>query len=301
MKIGQESLTAAELAATLQVDPRALGLLLNALTAVGLLQKEAGQYRNHPVVYEHLGDPENYRGSIFRHIHHCWGSWNQLADVVRTGQPDFAAEQNALGDNDEWTGDFIRGMNDVTRELAPHVVAQLDLEDVSVLMDVGGGPGTYAAAFQQAWPNLDEVRLFDLPDALNIGRQNLQEWGVADKVTFHPGNFDDGALPSGSDAIWASQVLHSQDEAGCQALIEKSFQALNPGGRLMVHEFLLNDESTAPVMATIFAVHMLVMTEGGRTYSGAEISAWMTSAGFSEIKVKKVSDDTSVVFGTKPK
>ena len=78
LEIGAQHLRAEDLAAKLDVDARALGLMLNALAAVGLLHKEDGSYRNHPVVYEHLGDLENYRGSIFRHIHHCWESWNNL-------------------------------------------------------------------------------------------------------------------------------------------------------------------------------------------------------------------------------
>jgi SAM-dependent methyltransferase len=299
LELGSQSRRADDVATSLQVDSRSLGLLMNALTAIGLLQKEDGVYRNHPIVYEHLGDLENYRGSIFRHIHHCWDSWNSLPEVVRTGRPDFAAEANALGDNDEWTRDFIQGMNDVTRDLAPHVVPQLGLEDTSVVLDVGGGPGTYAAAFQRAWPNISEVRVFDLPDALTIGQRQLEAWGLANKVSFHPGNFHDDRLPSGADALWLSQVLHSQDEVGCRELIAKSFAALNPGGKLMVHEFLLNDDMASPVMASLFAVHMLVMTEGGRTYSGLEIRGWMEAVGFVDIEVKKVSDDTSVVIGKK--
>lgn len=299
-RIGSERCSVDQLAGDLEVDRRALELLLNALTALGLLQKDNDQYRNHPVVHRFLGEPEHYRGSIFRHIHHCWEAWNHLPEVLRTGRPDFIAENNALGENDEWTRDFIQGMNDVTRELAPQVVPQLELEDVSVLMDVGGGPGTYAAAFQEAWPGLAEVRLFDLPEALEIGRRNLAKWGVDDKVEFCPGNFHNDTLPPGCDAIWLSQVLHSQDEAGCRSLLRRSFEALNPGGRLLVHEFLLDDDKTAPVTAAIFAVHMLVMTQGGRAYSGSEIGAWMDDAGFSGVEVKKVSDDTAVVSARKP-
>jgi len=298
--IGDRPRSAEELAGQLQVNARALGLLLNALTALGLLRREGELFGNHPIVHEHLGDLANYRGSIFRHLHHCWEAWNRLPEVVRTGHPDFIAEENALGDDDEWTRDFIRGMDDVTKELAPHVVPQLGLEQASVLLDVGGGPGTYAAAFQRAWPNLAEVMIFDLPDALSIGREHLQQWGLADRVSFHPGDFHSVPLPTGADAIWLSQVLHSQDDAGCQALIGKAFAALNPGGRLLIHEFLLNDDLVSPPMATIFAVHMLVMTEGGRTYSGAELGTWMRAAGFVDVEILKVSDDTAVVAARKP-
>ncbi|PLY03840.1 MAG: hypothetical protein C0623_00375 [Desulfuromonas sp.] len=300
LEIGAAEKSPGELAAALSVDRRALRLLLNALTALNMLEKGDHGYRNHPVVYEHLGNPATYRGAIFRHIHHCWDSWSRLPGVVQTGKPDFAAEANALGENDEWTRDFIEGMNDVTRDLAPQVVPQLDLERAEVLIDVGGGPGTYAAAFQQFWPELSEIRIFDLPDALALGRKRLEDLESASKVRFYPGNFEIDPIPGGADAIWLSQVLHSQNESGCQELIRKLYAALDRGGKLMVHEFLLDDDKASPVMASIFAVHMLVMTEGGRTYSGAEIGAWMKAAGFVDIAVLNVSDDTAVVSGRKP-
>jgi hypothetical protein len=84
-------------------------------------------------------------------------------------------------------------------------------------------------------------------------------------------------------------------------LIEKAWRALNPGGQLMVHEFLLDEEKTSPMNAALFAVHMLVMTEGGRSYSGSEIAGWMAEQGFENPHALKVSDDTGVVVGRKPK
>lgn len=300
LALGSGERTAEALAAELEVDRRALELLLNALAGLQMVDKEGERFRNRPVIEEYLGKPESYRGSIFRHIHHCWDSWSRLPEVIRSGQPDFAAEANALGDNDEWTRDFINGMHDVTCELAPQVVPQLGLDSARTLLDVGGGPGTYAAAFLDAWPGLEKVRIFDLPESLAIGRARLEASGLAGKVDFCPGNFDHDPLPAGNDAIWISQVLHSQGEAGCRRLIGNAVANLNPGGRLLVHEFLLDDDKVAPTMATLFAIHMLVMTEQGRTYSGAEIGGWMAEAGLVGMELIRVSPDTAVVVGCKP-
>jgi ubiquinone/menaquinone biosynthesis C-methylase UbiE len=296
-----EGREAAELAYELQVDGRALGLLLNALVALGLLSKEGEQYRNAPVAEEFLAGGEGYRGSIFKHIHHCWTGWSGLPEVLRSGRPAESTEAAILGEKEEWTRDFIRGMDDVTRDLAPQVVRQLDLDEARVLLDVGGGPGTYAAAFLEAHPNLREVRLFDLPSALEVGREKLASRGMLDRVRLLPGDFHRNELGSGIDAIWISQVFHSQDEEGCRMLIEKAWRALNPGGQLMVHEFLLDKAKTSPMTAALFAVHMLVMTEGGRSYSGPEIAGWMAEQGFEEPQVLKVSEDTGVVVGRRPR
>ena len=289
---------AAELAAELGINSRALELLLNALTALGLVEKSGDGYRNAPVADLYLG-ATSYRGHIFRHIHHCWESWNDLAGVVRRGGPDLVRESVILHDQEEWNRDFIRGMDDVTRELAPQVVAQLDVGAARRLLDIGGGPGTYARAFLQTHPQLQQVTIFDLPFALAVATERLAGFERRDAVQLVAGDFHHDALGSGYDAIWISQVLHSQDEAGCRRLIGKAIQALNPGGRLFIHEFLLDDSRTQPLTAALFAVHMLVMTAAGRTYSGPEVAGWLREQGLVDIEVRQVSDDTGVVQGRK--
>lgn len=291
---------AADLAYELGVDARALTLLLNALTAMDLVQKTGECYRNGPVAAECLVRGEGYRGSIFKHIHHCWEAWNDLPQVLEAGHPVAPKEDTILHDREAMTRDFIRGMDDVARELAPKVVGQLDLGDARTLLDVGGGPGTYAAAFLACHSRLEEVRVFDLPGSLAVGREKLTALGLLDRVRLIEGDFTRNELGDGHDVVWISQVLHSQSEEGCRMLLEKAYRALNPGGLLAVHEFLLDDEKVSPLNAALFAVHMLVMTEAGRSYSGAEIGGWMTEQGFEPPRIRKVSDDTAVVLAHKP-
>lgn len=288
--------TASEAAGRLGVDPRALELLMNALAALGLLVKSDGGFRNAPAAAEFLSG-NSYRGHIFRHIHHCWESWNDLAGVVRRGGPDLVRESVILHDEEGWNRDFIRGMDDVTRDLAPQVVAQLELSGARRLLDLGGGPGTYARAFLTQHPQLEEVTVFDLPFALAVAGERLEGFPRRGDVRLVPGDFQKDPLGNGFDAVWISQVLHSQSEAGCRMLLAKAAQALAPGGRLFVHEFLLDDSHTQPLTAALFAVHMLVMTSGGRAYCGSEVTAWMQECGLVDIEIRKVSDDTGVVQG----
>lgn len=290
--------SAADLAVELGVNGRALELLMNALAALGVLEKGAAGFRNAPVAAAWLSG-HHYRGHIFRHIHHCWESWNDLAGVVRRGGPELVREAVILHDREEWNRDFIRGMDDVTMELAPQVVAQLELGTARRLLDIGGGPGTYARAFLTAHPQLAEVTVFDLPSALAVAAECLEGCARRADVQLVAGDFQHDPLGHGFDAIWISQVLHSQDEAGCIALLGKAARALHPGGTLMVHEFLLDDSCTQPLTAALFAVHMLVMTAGGRAYSGSEIAGWMRDCGLVAVEVRKVSDDTGVVLGRK--
>lgn len=291
---------AEELAGELGLQPRALGILLDALTAMGLLDKSATGYRNAELAQTWLSAGPGYRGHIFKHLHHCWQAWNGLERILREGNLVTPMEKEILVDSKRWNHIFINGMDDVTRELAPQVAAQLDLSDVGVLMDLGGGPGTYVAEFLSRFPRLREVRLFDLPETLEVARERLAARGLLDRVELIAGDFLRNDLGAGLDAVWISQVLHSQGEAGCRLLLEKVWRALNPGGRILVHEFFLDDNRAAPLRPAIFSVHMLVMTEGGRAYSRGEVAEWLREIGFQGVEALQVSEDTGLVVGRKP-
>lgn len=293
-----EKMTAQQLAARLSLQAEPLTLVLNALVAMGLLDKEGAVYVNRPVAEENLVSGQGYRGHIFRHISHCWPPWGNLSDRLQGREID--GESWSPARDEEQTRDFILGMENVTRELAPLVVERLELGDPVTLLDVGGGPGTYAEAFLQEYPSLREVCVFDLPKAAAVGRQNLKGKGLGTSVRWLEGDFHETSFGQGFDVVWISQVLHSLDASGCRMLMDKAFEALVPGGELILHEFLIADDRTGPLQAALFAVHMLVMTGVGRTYAGGELSAWMGEVGFVDVRVQQVSDDTSVVRGRKP-
>jgi len=295
----QES-DAAELARLRGLDRRAVGLCLNALAALGILEKSQGRFRNGAAASRWLVQGANYRGHIFKHIHHCWDAWHRLDQVLHDGRPAEVAEDQALGGDEKHTRNFIRGMDDVTRELAPAVVAGLNLEGVRSVLDVGGGPGRYAQTFLETHPHLEQVVLFDLPGALEVASENLAEFAARDKVKLHPGDLHVDEFGEGVDMVWVSQVLHSLDEEGCQTLLAKTKRCLNPGGQLMIHEFLLDDDCAGPPQAALFAVHMLVMTAGGRAYSGAEIVKWLAELGFVDVRIEVAGPETRIVSGRLP-
>ncbi|MDW7645565.1 MAG: methyltransferase [Desulfuromonadales bacterium] len=293
-----ENTTVHQLATRLNLQAGPLTLVLNALVAMGLLDKAGEAYVNRPVVAENLVAGQGYRGHIFRHISHCWSAWGDLSGRLQGLEP--AEESWSPARDEEQTRDFILGMENVTRDLAPLVAARLELANPVILLDVGGGPGTYAEAFLKEYPSLREVCVFDLPKAAAVGRRNLKSRGIETSVRWLEGDFYETPFGQGFDVVWISQVLHSLNEAGCRMLMAKAFEALMPGGELILHEFLIEDNRTRPLQAALFAVHMLVMTGVGRTYAGGELSVWMGEAGFTDVRVQQVSDDTSVVRGRKP-
>jgi predicted O-methyltransferase YrrM len=272
--------TAAEAARRLGTDPRATELLLNALTALGLVVKEGDRFANAPVAREHLvqGAPD-CRVSGLMHQAHLWQSWSGLTQVVKTGRPALREAERS----EEAYRDFIRAMHDFGRERAQVLAGALDLSGVRRLLDLGGGPGSYAIAFCARNPGMAAV-VFDRPQALGVAREIVRTHGAEDRVDLQAGDFLADDLGAGYDLVLISQIIHSYDAAQNRLLLRKAAAALAPGGTLVLQDFLLDSGRCAPEQAALFAINMLVNTEGGRTYAWEEVEGWLGEVGFRRVE-----------------
>jgi predicted O-methyltransferase YrrM len=154
--------------------------------------------------------------------------------------------------------------------------------NVRRMLDVGGGSGAYAIAFAKANPVL-RGEVLDLASVVPIAQKHIDEAGVSDRVVTRVGDLTKDRFGTGYDLILLSAICHMLSESENQDLFRRSYQALSPGGRIVIRDFILEPDKTAPRGAALFAVHMLVNTKGGSTYSESEYRAWLKSAGFREI------------------
>lgn len=293
--LGDASRSADELAAKLGCQPRALGVLLDALTAMGLLAKRGEAYANTPESREFLcTDSPRYAGFIIRHHHHLMSSWSRLADTVRTGQPARQGAGRSEGDR----RDFLMGMFNMAMGIAPTMAKLLPLTGRKRVLDLGGGPGTYAIHFCLAHPGLTAA-VFDLPDSEPFARATAERFGVADRIEFLPGDYFQDPIPGRYDLVWLSQILHAESPERCQALTAKAARTLHPGGIIAVHEFLLNDAKDGPEHPALFSLNMLLGTDGGRSYSDAEVRDMLAQAGAKDIKRLEFEgpNDSGVIYG----
>ena len=299
----EEMRTAEEIASQVQADPRAVDIILNALAAMGLLIKEGERFGNGELASRYLvRSKDDYRGAIVRHLHHTWWGWSELEDTVKRGHADMAKSERWLDrvpdPDEEWVRDFIWGMHAIARDLAPQVAPLLDLTDVKHLLDLGSGPATYAITFAQANPAL-KATVFDLPQPIEIAKENIRRHGLSDRIDTMAGNFLKDNIGSDYDFIWISQILHSHTEDQCRLIIDKSAKALNLGGQVVIQDFFLNDDRISPPEAALFSVHMLAVTPGGRAYTHREVAALMESAGLTTPVHKPTSPQTSILIGMK--
>lgn len=290
---------APQVAKTLKANPRAVGMLLDALVALELLVKKEERYFNAPPAEEFLvRGKESYRGPIFHHLHNNWETWTGLKEAVKKGTAPRIKQENSLREDRKRTEAFIRGMYSIARGTAPKVLPLLKLTGVKKMLDLGGGPGTYALLFAQKNPRLKAV-VFDLPLVVPITRKIIKQQGLEKRVKTMIGDFNRDDWGKNYDLILMSHILHSNSQAQCRALLKKAYQALDDGGQIVIHEFAVDESRTRPPLAAIFALHMLVNTSHGGTYTPAEMSSWLRLAGCRRTAVKKVPGHTTLVMGWK--
>lgn len=267
---------AAEVAGRIGADPRATEMLLNALTALGVLVKRDGRFQCTGEAAA-LGAARDG----LMHSVHLWESWSTLTACVKTGTAVHAP--GVEGHAEAWTAAFIRAMQARAQGSAPQLVANLGAAGVRRLLDVGGGPGTYAIAFAQANPEL-RAEILDLAPVIPMAQANIDQAGLAGRVQARAGDLRRDDFGRGYDLILASAICHMLDEAENQDLIRRCGQALAPGGRLAICEFILDPDRAGPPRPALFALNMLVGTRGGNSYTEADYRRWLEAAGFRECR-----------------
>jgi SAM-dependent methyltransferase len=279
--------TAEEVASSIAADARSTEILLNALTGLKLLRKTSRKFRNSTAARRFLmRESQYYQGDIIRHADTLWQNWSHLDDVVRTGMPARKAQNHES---------FIRGMHDNAVFRAGKVIGRIGFKGVRNALDLGGGPGTYSIELARKGIS---VTLFDLPETIPIARDIVQRAGM-DGIAFKPGDFFADDIGSGYDLIFISQVLHSFSADDNLLIVKRCGEALRNGGKIVIHEFLIDYSLASPEHSALFSVNMLVNTGGGRCYSPREIMGWLSEAGFGKLS-RKILGDKVLISGRKP-
>ncbi len=297
--IGDQRSAGKSLARQLNVAEDAVIRLLDALVAMGLLSKDVDGYANTEASRTYLcADSEHYLGYIIRHHHHLVPSWARLPEAVRSGRP---IRLPAKSKSDAQREAFLMGMFNLAMQLAPRLVPAVDLAGSRTLLDLGGGPGTYAIHFCRRYSDL-AATVVDLPATQPIAEQTIHKFGMQARVSFVPGDYLRDALPAGFDAVWMSHILHGESERDCRGIINKAFRCLNPGGVAVIHEFILEDSLDGPLFPALFSLNMLLGTDGGRAYSQSQLAGMLGDAGFIDIERLDFCgpNDSGLMRGLKP-
>ncbi|HJW13111.1 MAG TPA: methyltransferase, partial [Thermoanaerobaculia bacterium] len=262
-------------------DPHGTRALLEALVALGALQRHGPTYvlpRDlAPYVIPGLeGDATGQIDMAFD----LYQAWADLARGIQDGEPRYPLTGDAIlkGDSSRVRG-YIRAVHTSSREAALRVAQMAPLLPGSSLLDVGGGSGIYAATYARQTPDL-KAHLFDLAPTLEIARDVLHAEGLEEQIEFHAGDYRHDPFPGPVDSILLSNVLQTESEEHAFGILRRSFESLRPGGALLIHGVMPDAAQPPDAPVALFSLQMFLLFGHGRAWSSDQVCEWLAQERF---------------------
>jgi SAM-dependent methyltransferase len=297
--LSQEPLSAVQLSDKVAIDLHAMQRLLDACVALGLLRKANGCYVNSTTANSYLapGKPGYVGDAVDMFRWRVAPRWQDLESGLRGHRP--ANMYDSLLAQPERLERFIEGLRQLAFWRARALATRVDFSSFRLLLDIGTGSGAYAIEILKRNPAL-RARLFDQPAVCELARRNVERAGLIDRVEFLSGDFFLDELPH-ADLILFSNVLHDFPGERVDFLLRKGFATLEPGGAVLINDFILDDDGTGPVDGALMSLVLFLETDGAGNYSAGEYRSWLASAGFQDIEILTLHETDRVIRARKPK
>ncbi len=296
-------LDAEQLRERLGLHPRSARDFFDALVALGMLERNVGRYSNTPETDLFL-DPAkpSYMGGILEmanaRLYHFWGS---LTEGLRTGQPQSEVKTGGgffekLYADPEKLAQFAGAMTGLSRATGQAIAAKFPWRDYQSVIDIGCAQGAVPVAIATAHDHLVGGG-FDLPPVQPIFDSYIAQFGLADRLSFTPGDFFTDPLPS-AEVLIMGHILHDWDLGQKRLLLQKAYSALPVGGALIVFDAIIDDDRRENTFGLLMSLNMLI-EEFGFDYTGADCRGWMAEEGFHKSYVEHLVGPDSMVVGIK--
>lgn len=288
----------------LGLHPRSSRDFLDALVAMGFLERNEGIYSNTPSTDLFLDKRKpSYIGGILEMANRrLFSHWNNLTTALRTGLPQ--AESSAGGEtfaslyaDPERLKGFLRAMTGVSRGANLAIAAKFPWGDYKTVADAGPAQGDLLVQVLLKNTHLSGIG-FDLPEVAPIFEECVEANKLSSRLRFQPGSFFTDPLP-GADVIMMGHILHDWNLEEKRMLIGKAYDALPKGGALLVYESIIDDDRSKNAFGLLMSLNMLIETSGGFDYTGADCIGWLKEAGFRETRVEHLVGPDSMVIGIK--
>jgi len=295
-----------KLAGRLGLHERSARDYLDALVALGFLHRSNGMYCNTPEtdLFLDRGKP-GYIGGILEMANaRLFGFWNHLTEALRTGrQQNEAKDDSGVSPFEAVYADparlkaFLRAMSGISHGANVAIAQKAPWSNYKTYADVGTAQGDLAVQIALANPHLKGIG-FDLPEVGPIFEEYAKANQVNDRVCFQPGDFFTQALPR-VDVLTMGHILHDWNLEDKKMLVRKAYEALNPGGALVVYDAIIDDDRSKNAFGLLMSLNMLIETPGGFDYTGSECIGWMKDTGFRDAYVEHLVGPDSMVVGLK--
>jgi Methylase involved in ubiquinone/menaquinone biosynthesis len=293
--------TVEKIARAIGIPLRPARMLLDALVGMEVLGKARGAYKLTPESKAFLvkGEPD-YLGSFLQVNQGRMMDWFKLTGALKSGRP--LEKTGNPGDRQSFFAELVKEIFPISYASGVILCKKLgvgkSLKSMKVL-DVGCGSAAWSIAFALA-DNTAQVTGLDFPEVLNVAKNYVQRFRLQKQFDFKPGDYHQVDFGhSAYDAVILGQICHIEGEAGTKKLFKKAFDALKPGGKLLVAEFIANDLRTAPKLPLMFAMNMLMYSEHGDVFTAKELKRWLDFTGFKKVSAQAVQYPASVMVATK--
>ena len=292
------AMTPDELAKAAGISPRGAKALLDGVLALGLVTLAGGKYANTPEASMFLveGKPSSLTG-LARVALHSMSHWAKLPDAVKTGAPVMPESIDAK-DNAFWHI-LVPAIAPLAFPAAQAVAARLDVARRGPLsfLDVGGGSGIFSAVLLGANREARATQV-DWPTVNAIARGFVGKFGVAERFHTVDGDFHTTDWGTGHDVAIYSNIAHQESPAQNVEAFRKFRAALNPGGTLVVSEFVVRDDRSGPAQALLFASQMLLASKEGASWREADYKAWLSEAGFRTVTFEPTQGASTLIYAS---
>jgi precorrin-6B methylase 2 len=289
----------------LGLHPRSSQDFLDALVALGFLERRDGTYCNTPSTDLFLDKrkPSYLGGMLEMANHRLYGFWGHLTAALRTGQLQNEAKSGeapffeALYADPARLKEFLAAMSGLSHGANLAIAQQFPWRAYTTFADVGTAQGDLAVQIALANPHLAGVG-FDLPEVAPVFEDFVERHSLQERLSFVPGDFFSNELPN-VDVLVMGHVLHDWGLDEKRTLIGKAYEALQDGGALIVYEAIIDDDRSQNAFGLLMSLNMLIETEGGFDYTAADCMGWMTDAGFTNTRAEDLIGPDSMVIGLK--
>jgi hypothetical protein len=303
-ELAKQPLDGQALTERLGLHPRSARDFFDALVALGMLERRGELYSNTTETDFYLDRVKpTYIGSLFEMWNvRAYPFWGSLADGLKTGKPQNEIKGgedlfSALYLNPERLRLFLRSMTGHSLPSAMAIAQKFPWQKYKTLADVGTAEGCLPVQVALANPHLVGEGL-DLPMVRPFFEEYVASFGLQDRIRFRNGDFFKDPLP-GVDVLVMGMILHDWSLAEKRALLKKAYDALPGGGSLIVYEHLIDDERRKNIAGLLISLTMLIETQDGFDYTGADCCRWMREVGFREAYVEQLTGVESMVVGIK--
>lgn len=303
-ELTQGAADADTLAARLHLHPRSARDFLDALVALGMLDRKGSQYSNTLATDLFLDRSKpSYVGGILEMANaRLYGFWGSLTEALKTGKPQNEAKHGgdlfaALYSDPSRLRGFLKAMTGISLGAGQVIAQKFPWDRYRTFVDIGTAEGAVPVAVAQAHAHLTGGG-YDLAPVQPHFDAFVKAHGLSDRLRFYPGDFFKDALPK-VDVLVMGHILHDWDLQQKQTLLAKAYDALPDGGALIVYESIIDDDRRQNAFGLLMSLNMLIETAGGFDFTGADCTAWMKSAGFREARVEPLVGPDSMVIGIK--